>query len=31
MKGKGQERGKPYDNRGRGNASGGRKLMLIRK
>ncbi|MCI53828.1 cellular nucleic acid-binding protein, partial [Trifolium medium] len=24
-KGKGQERGKPYDNRGRGNGSGGRK------
>ncbi|MCI77133.1 hypothetical protein A2U01_0098403, partial [Trifolium medium] len=24
-KGKGQERSKPYDNRGRGNASGGRK------
>ncbi|MCI74577.1 cellular nucleic acid-binding protein, partial [Trifolium medium] len=24
-KGKGQERGKPYDNRGRGNVNGGRK------
>ncbi|MCI71352.1 cellular nucleic acid-binding protein, partial [Trifolium medium] len=24
-KGKGQERGKPYDNRGKGNNSGGRK------
>ncbi|MCI92705.1 hypothetical protein A2U01_0114002, partial [Trifolium medium] len=24
MKGKGQECGKPYDNRGRGNTSGGR-------
>ncbi|MCI86017.1 cellular nucleic acid-binding protein, partial [Trifolium medium] len=24
-KGKGQDRGKPYDNRGRGNTSGGRR------
>ncbi|MCI97299.1 hypothetical protein A2U01_0118600, partial [Trifolium medium] len=24
-KGKGQDRGKPYDNKGRGNGSGGRK------